>query len=81
MAGRAAAATRVLDEPASALDPISTAKIEQTLLKLRESYTIVVVTHNRQIAQIADRVVDLRDGRVQGVETNPTPKAPEDVEW
>ncbi len=46
----------LLDEPASALDPISTAKIEETLLQLKESYTIVIVTHNlQQAARIADR--------------------------
>ncbi len=45
----------LLDEPASALDPISTAKIEETLLHLKESYTIVIVTHNlQQAARIAD---------------------------
>lgn len=45
----------LLDEPASALDPISTAKIEETLLQLKESYTIVIVTHNlQQAARIAD---------------------------
>jgi len=46
----------LLDEPASALDPISTAKIEETLLQLKKSYTIVIVTHNlQQAARIADR--------------------------
>jgi len=45
----------LLDEPASALDPISTAKIEETLLQLKERYTIVIVTHNlQQAARIAD---------------------------
>ena len=45
----------LLDEPASALDPISTAKIEETLLQLKQSYTIVIVTHNlQQAARIAD---------------------------
>jgi phosphate transport system ATP-binding protein len=45
----------LLDEPASALDPISTAKIEETLLQLKENYTIVIVTHNlQQAARIAD---------------------------
>ena len=44
-----------LDEPASALDPISTAKIEETLLQLKERYTIVIVTHNlQQAARISD---------------------------
>ncbi len=46
----------LLDEPASALDPISTAKIEETLLQLKQAYTIVIVTHNlQQAARIADR--------------------------
>jgi phosphate transport system ATP-binding protein len=46
----------LLDEPASALDPISTAKIEETLLQLKEDYTIIIVTHNlQQAARIADR--------------------------
>ncbi len=45
----------LLDEPASALDPISTAKVEETLLQLRERYSIVIVTHNlQQAARIAD---------------------------
>ncbi|HPA79229.1 MAG TPA: phosphate ABC transporter ATP-binding protein PstB [Thermoanaerobaculales bacterium] len=45
----------LLDEPASALDPISTAKIEETLLQLRSRYTIVIVTHNmQQAARVAD---------------------------
>lgn len=40
----------LMDEPASALDPISTAKIEETIQELRENYTIVIVTHNLQQA-------------------------------
>ncbi len=46
----------LMDEPASALDPIATAKLEETILKLKERYTIVVVTHNMQQAgRISDR--------------------------
>lgn len=45
----------LMDEPCSALDPISTAKIEELLLELKEHYTIVIVTHNMQQAQ---RVAD-----------------------
>ncbi len=41
----------LLDEPASALDPISTAKLEETLLKLKEKRTIIIVTHNMQQAK------------------------------
>ena len=45
----------LLDEPCSALDPISSARIEELLLELRESYTIVIVTHNmQQAARVAD---------------------------
>jgi phosphate transport system ATP-binding protein len=45
----------LLDEPASALDPISTAKIEETLVQLKANYTIIIVTHNlQQAARIAD---------------------------
>ncbi|TBR20949.1 MAG: phosphate ABC transporter ATP-binding protein, partial [Candidatus Nitrosotenuis sp.] len=40
----------LMDEPASALDPISTAKIEETIQVLKEQYTIVIVTHNLQQA-------------------------------
>ena len=45
-----------MDEPASALDPISTAKIEELIRELKENYTIVIVTHNmHQAARISDR--------------------------
>ena len=45
----------LMDEPCSALDPISTAKIEGTILTLREHYTIVIVTHNmQQAARVSD---------------------------
>ena len=39
-----------MDEPCSALDPISTARIEELLLELKAAYTIVIVTHNMQQA-------------------------------
>jgi phosphate transport system ATP-binding protein len=46
----------LFDEPCSALDPISTLKIEELLLELRSKYTIVIVTHNmQQAARISDR--------------------------
>lgn len=45
----------LLDEPTSGLDPVSTAKVEQSLLELKERYTIVIVPHNvQQGARIAD---------------------------
>jgi phosphate transport system ATP-binding protein len=46
----------LMDEPASALDPISTSKIEDLIHELKEKYTIVIVTHNmQQAARISDR--------------------------
>ena len=45
----------LMDEPASALDPSSTAKIEELMYELKESYTIVIVTHNmQQAARVSD---------------------------
>jgi len=57
----------LMDEPCSALDPISTARIEDLLLELRRSYAIVIVTHNmQQAARVSDRTafftVDLDEG-------------------
>jgi phosphate transport system ATP-binding protein len=63
----------LLDEPASALDPISTAKIEETLLQLKESYTIVIVTHNlQQAARIADRTAFFMLGELVEVDDTTT---------
>ena len=63
----------LMDEPASALDPTSTAKIEELLLLLKERYTIVVVTHNmQQAARISDRTAFLMQGRL--VEVDETAK-------
>jgi phosphate transport system ATP-binding protein len=45
----------LMDEPASALDPISTAKIEELIFELKKSITIVIVTHNlQQAARVSD---------------------------
>ncbi len=47
----------LMDEPCSALDPIATAKIEDLMLELKKTYTIVIVTHNmQQAARVADEV-------------------------
>jgi len=46
----------LMDEPASALDPISTSKIEDLIFQLKENYTIVIVTHNmQQASRVSDR--------------------------
>jgi phosphate transport system ATP-binding protein len=61
----------LLDEPASALDPVSTAQLEDTLLTLKEDFTIVIVTHNlQQAARIADYTGFMFDGRL--LEFSPT---------
>ena len=61
----------LFDEPCSALDPISTYKIEDLLLKLKEKYTIIMVTHNmEQARRIADNTAFFYRGEV--VESNTT---------
>jgi phosphate transport system ATP-binding protein len=62
----------LLDEPASALDPIATASIEELMQTLKNRYTIVIVTHNmQQAARVADRTaffsLDASGGRPTGV--------------
>lgn len=55
----------LMDEPASALDPIATAKLEQLIEDLRERYTIVIITHNmQQAARISQRVAVFHLGRL-----------------
>jgi len=61
----------LMDEPASALDPISTAKIEDLIRSLRSTYTIVIVTHNmQQAARISDYTAFFLSGEL--VEYGPT---------
>ena len=61
----------LMDEPASALDPIATAKLEETILELRESYTVIIVTHNMQQARrISDQTAFFYLGEL--IEMNPT---------
>lgn len=61
----------LLDEPASALDPISTLKIEELIYELKQHYTIVIVTHNmQQAARVSDFTAFMDLGRL--VEFNTT---------
>ena len=63
----------LMDEPASALDPIATQKIEELIVKLKEQYTIVIVTHNmQQAARVSDRTSFFLLGKL--IETNLTKK-------
>jgi phosphate transport system ATP-binding protein len=55
----------LMDEPASALDPISTAKIEELIYDLKQNYTIVIVTHNmQQAARVSDESGFFLNGRM-----------------
>ncbi len=55
----------LMDEPASALDPIATQQIEDLMHRLKQQYTIVVVTHNmQQAARVADRTAFFLQGRL-----------------
>jgi len=52
-----------MDEPCSALDPVSTARIEELILGLKEQLPIIIVTHNlAQARRIADRCLFLNEG-------------------
>jgi phosphate transport system ATP-binding protein len=75
----------LMDEPASALDPISTAKIEELIHELKQQYTIVIVTHNmQQAARVSDQTAFFYLGelieydRTTKIFTNPAKKQTED---
>jgi phosphate transport system ATP-binding protein len=75
----------LLDEPASALDPISTLKIEELINELKEKYTIVIVTHNmQQAARVSDYTAFMYMGELiemgttSELFTNPVKKQTED---
>ena len=75
----------LMDEPASALDPIATAKIEELILDLKKDFTIVIVTHNmQQAARISDYTAFFYLGELveydatSKIFTNPTRKQTED---
>ncbi len=75
----------LMDEPASALDPISTSKIEELIFQLKEQYTIVIVTHNmQQAARVADYTGFFLMGKLiefdktEKIFTNPSDKRTED---
>jgi phosphate transport system ATP-binding protein len=55
----------LMDEPASALDPVSTVKLEDLIDQLREQFTIVIITHNmQQAARVAQRVAYFHLGKL-----------------
>jgi phosphate transport system ATP-binding protein len=63
----------LMDEPASALDPVATFKIEELIVELKRRYTIVIVTHNmQQAARVSDTTAFFLLGKL--IEVNPTEK-------
>jgi phosphate transport system ATP-binding protein len=75
----------LLDEPCSALDPISTARVEDLIVELKNDYTIVIVTHNmQQAARVSDYTAYMYIGELiefgdtDTIFTRPTKKATED---
>jgi phosphate transport system ATP-binding protein len=75
----------LMDEPASALDPVSTAKIEDLIFELKSEYTIVIVTHNmQQAARVAENTGFFLNGKLvefdstHKIFTNPRDKRTED---
>ena len=75
----------LMDEPASALDPIATQRIEELIYELRSTYTIIIVTHNmQQAARVADRTSFFWLGKLvefgptEKIFTNPAEKLTED---
>lgn len=75
----------LMDEPASALDPISTLRVEELVEQLKTSYTIIIVTHNmQQAARVADKTAFFLNGELiefsdtSTIFTNPTDQRTED---
>jgi phosphate transport system ATP-binding protein len=75
----------LMDEPASALDPIATAKIEELIYELKTNYTIVIVTHNmQQAARVSDRTAFfymgelIEFGKTKDIFTTPEKKQTEE---
>ncbi|MCA9220293.1 MAG: ABC transporter ATP-binding protein [Planctomycetales bacterium] len=71
------------DEPTGALDFETGKRVLRLLVDLNERLdtTVVVITHNAALAQVADRVIHLRSGEVSEVTENATPISPEEVVW
>ena len=72
-----------LDEPTGALDEETGRKILEYLLKLKDKsyFTMIMVTHNENIAKLANKIIHVGSGRVISIEENRTPKSVEEIGW
>lgn len=72
-----------LDEPTGALDEETGRSVLDYLLKLQseQGFTAVMVTHNKNIAETADRVIKINSGKAAGVTTNSVKKTAYEIEW
>ena len=72
-----------LDEPTGALDEETGRKILEYLLKLKDNsyFTMIMVTHNENIAELANKIIHVGSGRVTSIEENRTPKSVEEIGW
>ena len=71
------------DEPTGALDYNTGREIIKLLLKTcRETgMTVVIITHNQAMTPVADRVITMKNGRVNRIEINETPLSVDEIEW
>lgn len=71
------------DEPTGALDSETGVVVLKLLLSMARNYgkTIVIVTHNQNIAKMADEIIRVRNGKIKSVEENESPMAVEEIEW
>ena len=72
-----------LDEPTGALDEETGRKILEYLLKLKDKsyFTMIMVTHNENIAELADKIIHVGSGRVTSIVENHKPKSVEEIGW
>lgn len=71
------------DEPTGALDSRNSVAVVDLLLKVRKSLgcTVITITHNAEMARVADRVFYMKDGHLVRAEVNPHPVGAEELEW
>ena len=71
------------DEPTGALDSVTGVLVLKLLLKMAKEYgkTIVIVTHNQNIAQMADTVINVKNGKIVAYEKNETPASADSIDW